>query len=48
MQWERMQADLLQQGERIRMMLARYDIDELLGPTVALAEHRAAESDDGN
>ena len=48
MQWERMQADLLQQGERIRMMLARYDIDELLGPTVALAEHRAAESGDAN
>ncbi len=42
MQWDRMQADLLQQGERIRTMLARYDIDELLGPAIALAEQGAA------
>ena len=39
-QWDRMQADLHQQGERISAMLARYDIDELLGPAKAMAENR--------
>jgi TolB-like protein/Flp pilus assembly protein TadD len=41
-QWDRMQADLRQQGARIGAMLARYDIDELLGPAMAMAESRAA------
>ncbi len=41
-QWDRMQADLRQQGARIGAMLARYDIDELLGPAMALAESRAS------
>jgi tetratricopeptide (TPR) repeat protein len=41
-QWDRMQADLRQQGARIGAMLARYDIDELLGPAMAMAQSRVA------
>jgi TolB-like protein len=39
-QWDRMQADLRQQGERISTMLAAYDLDALLGPAMAMARSR--------
>jgi TolB-like protein len=43
-QQDRMQADLDQQAERIRRMLARHDVDQLLGPMMELAEQRYAEA----
>jgi tetratricopeptide (TPR) repeat protein len=43
-QHERIQADLDQQAERIRRMLARYDVDQLLAPMMELAEERFADS----
>ena len=41
-QWDRMQADLDQQAERIRAMLAQYDIDALLAEAKAVLEEAAA------
>jgi len=43
-QWDRMQADLEQQAERIRGMLAQYDIDQLLAPAVDVMKKHAAET----
>jgi len=42
---ERMEADLEQQADRIRTMLAEHDIDELLAPLMALAEETVAEAE---
>jgi TolB-like protein/cytochrome c-type biogenesis protein CcmH/NrfG len=43
-QLERMRADLDQQAERIRTMLAQYDVNELVAPVMALAQEAHAET----
>jgi TolB-like protein/cytochrome c-type biogenesis protein CcmH/NrfG len=45
-QRERIQADLDQQAERIRRMLAQHDVDQLLAPMMELAEERFADAGD--
>jgi TolB-like protein len=40
---ERIEADLEQQANRIRTMLAKHDVDELLAPLMAMAEEAVAD-----
>ena len=42
---DRMEADLDQQADRVRTMLAEHDIDELLAPLMALAEETIADAE---
>ncbi len=47
-QRDRMQADLKQQAERIRGMLAQYDIDQLLAPALPFMDQGFAAENQGN
>jgi len=42
---ERVDADLAQQANRIRTMLAKHDVDELLAPLMAMAEEEVADAE---
>ena len=42
---EQVEADLEQQANRIRAMLAQHDLDELLAPLIAMAEEAAADTE---